>query len=107
VFAPQQQSISKEQLLTQLENALYRSDVGVNTTKHLVSQVNTKLSSTTIDNTEHVKSVLRQEMMNLFDHPLQKQANKIRQLNTKNKPTVLMIVGVNGVGKTTTSMLLY
>ena len=98
---------SKEQILSNLENALYRSDVGVNTTKHLVGEVSSKLSAEAMSNTadmpDHLRLLLRQEMLKLFEHPMQRQAAVLRHLGSKITPTVLMVVGVNGVGKTTTS----
>jgi len=103
-----QTKLTAEQIIANLENALYRSDVGVTTTKHLVSQVNAKrdeLMKSAIDDSDAVqklRTLLRSEMLRLFQTPAQKRAPIIRQLQSKHQPTVLMVVGVNGVGKTTT-----
>ena len=94
---------SKEQILSKLENALYKSDVGTSTTKYLIGELNKSLQSSSGTFTRQmVTSALKSEMIKLFDHPTQRQAQVIRQLKVKSNPCVLMVVGVNGVGKTTT-----
>jgi fused signal recognition particle receptor len=108
LLGTKQSTVTMEQMLTNLENALYRSDVGIPTTKYIMDKVIAQRESLLAeDNSKEqsiakLKSVLRQEMLNLFNYPAQRQAKSLRMLESKYQPTVLMVVGVNGVGKTTT-----
>ncbi len=79
----------------QMEEILLSSDVGVSTTQELVDAVKGKLSRGELTDEAKVWEALRGKATELLD-------NGGGALVFENKPTVVMVVGVNGVGKTTT-----
>ena len=90
-----------EEVLDNLEEVLISSDVGVDTTLRIIERIESRVSKNKFLNTSELNSILREEIVSLlgennsglvagFDEPLPKT------------PYVIMVVGVNGVGKTTT-----
>ena len=85
-----------EEVLEELEEILIMADLGVKATQDLIQQLTKKVSRKEINNLEQLKQHLKEEMLSLlsFETP---------PLNVdSSKPFVFMVVGVNGVGKTTT-----
>jgi fused signal recognition particle receptor len=90
--------------LEEIEEILYTSDLGPQTVEKLMGAVSEKLSRSEKANAEVVKQVLRTEFLEIFNkaqipEPIENQPMAHLKLGTQ--PTVLMIVGVNGAGKTT------
>ena len=85
-----------DSIYEELEDLLLQSDVGLNMTTNLINQLEKEVKSNKIDNTEEVYEVLKR----LMSEFLLSQDSKIYLKN--NKINVILIVGVNGVGKTTT-----
>lgn len=83
-----------EELLEELEDALIMSDVGVETTEEIIDALRDRIKREKIEDEEQVKSALREEMAKLMD-----VGNN--SLDLSSKPAVILVVGVNGVGKTT------
>ena len=83
-----------EDLLDELEEALIMSDIGVDTSVEIINNLRQKIKKENIKDTENVKIALRELMKNILD-----EQNK--ELNLKTKPSVILVIGVNGVGKTT------
>lgn len=83
-----------EDLLEELEELFITSDVGVATTMKIIDEVRDQVSRKTLKNPEELKQSIKEQMLNILDLP-----NDLRQ--TEDKPYVLMVVGVNGTGKTT------
>ena len=83
-----------EELLEELEDALIMSDVGVETTEEIIEALRYRIKKEKIEDEEQVRQVLREEMANLMDVG-------DNSLNLSSKPAVILVVGVNGVGKTT------
>ncbi len=90
-----------DEVLDNLEEALITSDVGVNTTIRIIERIEERVSDERYMNTAELNKILRDEIVDMlaenvkdeiiaFDAPL------------PYKPYVIMVVGVNGVGKTTT-----
>ena len=80
-----------EELLEELEEALIMSDVGMDTSLEIISNLRDRIKKEKI---EDVKRVLREEMLKLLD-----VGNNDLRLETT--PSIILVVGVNGVGKTT------
>ncbi|MCB0422989.1 MAG: signal recognition particle-docking protein FtsY, partial [Bdellovibrionales bacterium] len=106
--------VSREARMTdddmeELEEVLYTSDLGPATVQRLVEAISEKVGREEKGSLEVVQSALRGEMKGIFAE-LQEKSAQLNDLNEYfqmvkegiEKPRVLMIVGVNGVGKTTT-----
>ncbi len=83
-----------EELLEELEEALIMSDVGVETSTKIISNLREKIKKEKIEDEEGVKNALRTEIQNILD-----EVDNGLKLETN--PSVILVVGVNGVGKTT------
>lgn len=83
-----------EELLEELEEVLIMSDVGVETSTKIIANLRERIKKEKIEEEEQVKNALREEMEHILD-----AVDNSLQLNTK--PSVILVVGVNGVGKTT------
>ena len=79
-----------------LEALLIQADVGVETTLELIAQVREQVARRGINRANEAKEVLRQEMLALLD------GNQPSPIDKKRLLTVILVVGVNGSGKTTT-----
>ena len=83
-----------EELLEELEEALIMSDVGVETSTKIIENLRDKIKKENLKEAEEVKEALREEIQEIFDAT-------DKELNLKTHPSVILVVGVNGVGKTT------
>ena len=83
-----------EELLDELEEVLIMSDIGVETSVKIIDNLRERIKKEKIEDEENVKRALRDEMKKILD-----SQDISLKLNTK--PSVILVVGVNGVGKTT------
>lgn len=86
-----------EELFDDLEEVLVTADVGVNTTMILIDRLRNRVKLEKITDPEGVKELLKDEIKNLMLESVTDNELKINP-----SPTVILVVGVNGVGKTTT-----
>lgn len=84
-------------VLDDLEEVLISSDVGVATTIKIIDRIEERVARDKYLGTDELNKILREEIAEL----LSENEQKLDEENTK-KPYVIMVVGVNGVGKTTT-----
>ncbi len=83
-----------ENLLDELEEKLIIADVGMETTEKIIDNLRTRIKKENLKEAEQVKQALREEIEEIF-----KDNNP--ELDLTNKPAVILMVGVNGAGKTT------
>jgi len=88
-------------VLDNLEEILISSDVGVNTTLKIIERIENYVSENKYLGTEELNEILRNEIASLLSETNSGQGTQF-EIPTTTKPYVLMVVGVNGVGKTTT-----
>ncbi len=90
-----------EEVLDDLENALVSADVGIETTVQIINRIEERVARDKYLNTSELNAILQQEIeATLVDAPASNSYAFDRDLPTK--PYVILVVGVNGVGKTTT-----
>jgi fused signal recognition particle receptor len=91
-----------EDVLDDLENALVSADVGVDTTVKIIDGIEKRVAKDKYVNTNELNRILKEEIQSiLVDAPLDTSYINY-ELPSGHKPHVILVVGVNGVGKTTT-----
>lgn len=83
-----------EELLEELEEVLVMSDIGMETSVKIIDELRIKIKKEKIEDEEAVKKALKEIMSDILNIAEPK-------LNLETKPSVILVVGVNGVGKTT------
>ena len=83
-----------EDLLEELEEALIMSDVGMETSMKIIENLRDKIKTDKIEDADLVKQALREQIEEILD-------SVDSNLKLETKPSVILFVGVNGVGKTT------
>lgn len=89
-----------DEVLDQLEEVLISSDVGVNTTLRIIKRIEERVKRDKYVGADQLNQVLREEIAELLTE--NGTADQQFELPANTKPYVIMVVGVNGVGKTTT-----
>lgn len=90
-----------EEVLDELENALVASDVGTDTTVAIINRIEERVAKDKYVGTSQLNDILQEEIMRMLtDAPSNEFANF--ETPAGKKPYVILVVGVNGVGKTTT-----
>ena len=90
-----------EDVLDNLEEVLVASDVGVNTTLKIIKRIETRVAVDKYVGTEALNAILREEIAGLLSETNVGNETEF-SVPKSNTPHVIMVVGVNGVGKTTT-----
>lgn len=90
-----------DEVLDDLEEVLITSDVGVNTTLKIIERIEARVAKDKYVNTKELNTILREEIMALLEENNTTDYTQFT-LPEGHKPHVIMVVGVNGVGKTTT-----
>ena len=90
-----------DEVLDNLEEILVSSDVGVNTTLKIIERIEARVSKDKYLGTAELNQILREEIAGLLSETNSGEASEFVIPQDK-KPYVIMVVGVNGVGKTTT-----
>src|SRR5690606_16991255 len=85
-----------DELIEELETLLITADVGMSATQAIIASISDKLERKQLKDTAAVRAALRQELISILEPcavPLD---------TSTHKPFMMLVVGVNGVGKTTT-----
>jgi len=90
-----------DEVLDNLEEILVASDVGVNTTLKIIKRIEKRVAEDKYVGTEELNQILRDEIAGLLSETNNTNTSAFEIPGNK-KPYVVMVVGVNGVGKTTT-----
>lgn len=90
-----------DDFLDELENILIASDVGVDTTIKIIERLQKRVSRDKYFGTDELNSILKQEIIGLLSENNTKEAADFDTPLTT-RPYIMLVVGVNGVGKTTT-----
>ncbi len=90
-----------DEVLDNLEEVLVTSDVGVNTTLKIIDRIEARVAKDKYMGTEELNQILREEIAGLLSETHVGEEAEF-SIPKEKKPFVIMVVGVNGVGKTTT-----
>ena len=91
-----------EEVLDNLEDALVSADVGIETTVEIINRIETRVAKDKYLNTSELNGILKQEVQNILVAAPQDTSYENYELPATHKPHIILVVGVNGVGKTTT-----
>ena len=97
-YAVMGKSVVDDEVLDSIEEALIASDVGVDTTVKIIERLENRVKRDKYLNTEDLNRILCEEIEDLIAGDAVEQ----EPFDFSKKPYVIMVVGVNGVGKTTT-----
>lgn len=89
-----------DDLLDEIEDALIASDIGVETTLRIIERLEDRVARDKFMNSKELDAILKQEIESLLN--IGEDYNGEIPFDLSKKPYVVMVVGVNGVGKTTT-----
>ncbi|GFN36382.1 signal recognition particle-docking protein FtsY [Tepidimicrobium xylanilyticum] len=86
-----------EELFDDLEEILVTADVGINTTMEIIDRLKNRVKEEKISEPDKVRELLKEEIKKIME-----ESEGDNKLKIGSSPTVILMVGVNGVGKTTT-----
>ncbi|WP_025641065.1 signal recognition particle-docking protein FtsY [Schnuerera ultunensis] len=86
-----------EELFDDLEEILVTADIGINTTMEIIDRLRDRVKVEKVTEPDRVKGLLKEEIKEIM-----KEARKENSLSIESLPVVILVVGVNGTGKTTT-----
>jgi fused signal recognition particle receptor len=86
-----------EELFDELEEILVTADVGINTTMEIIDRLRERVKEKKVSESEKVKELLKDQIKEIMIESIEDNS-----LNISKSPSVILVVGVNGVGKTTT-----
>ncbi len=90
------------EVLDSLEDALVSADVGIETTVKIIEQIEKRVAKDKYLNTSELNKILKEEIQAILVSAPQDTNYENYELPAGHKPHVILVVGVNGVGKTTT-----
>ena len=106
-FTSKQDKATRAEALEILFELLVQADVGVKTSEYLVDKVKSRMNKDDYSDPKIFKSILREEIFTILtatkENPKGVLENPLQSLSDKKLPHVVVMVGVNGVGKTTTT----
>lgn len=90
-----------DEVLDDLENILISADVGLDTTVKIIEAIEQRVANDKYFGTSELNGILKEEVQKVLDVDGTPDADDL-EMPSRDKPHVIMVVGVNGVGKTTT-----
>ncbi|MGB9701635.1 MAG: signal recognition particle-docking protein FtsY [Candidatus Kapaibacteriota bacterium] len=90
-----------DNLINEIEEILITADIGVSTTEKIINNLKKRVKQEKFENSEELFDILKEEILALLYEENPSNEN-LYDLPTSSKPFVILVVGVNGVGKTTT-----
>jgi fused signal recognition particle receptor len=90
------------EVLDEVENALVSADVGIATTVKIIEQLEARIAKDKYMSTSELNKIIKEEIQNLLVNASADESYQNYALPAGHKPHVILVVGVNGVGKTTT-----
>jgi fused signal recognition particle receptor len=91
-----------DEVLDNIEDALVSADVGIETTVKIIERIEERVSKDKYLNTSELNTILKSEIENVLIDAPQDLSYENYELPKGHKPHIILVVGVNGVGKTTT-----
>lgn len=91
-----------EEVLDELEGILIAADVGLDTTIKIIERIENRVAEDKYLNTNELHGILRSEIVHLLAENNTKDLESYELPTKEHNPAVILVVGVNGVGKTTT-----
>jgi len=89
-------------LLEEVEEILITADLGVNTTEKIMTNLKQRVKKEGYENSEDVYKIIKEEIYDILITSPSAENDKIYAIDPNNKPHTILVIGVNGVGKTTT-----
>jgi fused signal recognition particle receptor len=91
-----------EKLLEEIEEILITSDIGFATTERIINSVRNTVKKENYENADRIYELIKKEILSIFAEVPVASQEDVYTLSKVEKPFVMMMIGVNGVGKTTT-----
>ena len=91
-----------EEVLDKLEDALVSADVGIDTTVKIIERIEKRVAKDKYLNTSELNRILKEEIQDILVTAPDDASYENYELPAGHKPHIILVVGVNGVGKTTT-----
>lgn len=89
-------------LLDEIEEILITADIGVETSENIISAIKVRVKKEGHENAEDVFDILKEEILNILTKSPSAAKDAVYTIDESDKPHTIMVIGVNGVGKTTT-----
>ncbi len=91
-----------EALLNEIEEILITADIGVDTTEQVIDSLRVRVKKENYESAEYLYDLLKEEIEKILIESPSAQNDRIYEIDDTAKPFVILVIGVNGVGKTTT-----
>lgn len=91
-----------DKLLEEIEEVLLTSDIGYETTSILITKLKEQVKENKIENSIEIYGILKSEIFKILNNSTKIEIDKNYNIDEINKPHIIFVIGVNGVGKTTT-----
>jgi fused signal recognition particle receptor len=91
-----------QELIDEIEEILITADIGVETAERIIDVVNEKVRKEKLETADSINDIIKEELRSILLESPHADLDKNYMIEDEKRPHVIMIIGVNGVGKTTT-----